>query len=87
MAWTDACRIEACAQIDKRKPHLSGAKPAIREVSNESGIPIRTLERWYWPDRSAKTGVPYETVDIQLETCTIADLQILIDDSKKLGTI
>ena len=56
MAWTDACKIEACAQIEHKKKELGSARKAIKELSKESGIPIRTIERWYWPD-NAKNGV------------------------------
>jgi hypothetical protein len=52
MAWTDACKIEACAQVDNKKKGGIGATKAIRELSKESGIPIKTIERWYWPAKN-----------------------------------
>ena len=53
MAWTDACKLEAVAQIDKRKGIYGGVRPAIRELSNESGIPYHTLQKWYHPRKDA----------------------------------
>ena len=52
MAWTDTCKMEACAQVDKRKGAGIGVTKAIRELSKESGIPIKTIERWYWPAKN-----------------------------------
>ena len=48
MAWTDSCKVEACAQI-KKKAENSSIRDAIKRLSEESGIPIDTLSRWYWP--------------------------------------
>ena len=32
MAWTDACKIEAVAQVDKRKEVSGSIRNALREV-------------------------------------------------------
>jgi|GEM_PF-4375080 len=55
MAWTDSCKIEACAQIDKRKDEVGGIRPAIKALSKESGIPEGTLREWYYPRDCRKT--------------------------------
>jgi len=55
MAWTDACKIEACAQIDRRREEM-GLRAALRHLSRESGIPYGTLKRWYYPDSVPKNG-------------------------------
>ena len=52
MAWTDACKIEACAQVENKKKDGAKVTEAIRELSKESGIPIKTIERWYWPAKN-----------------------------------
>jgi hypothetical protein len=57
MAWTDACKIEAVAQIDKRKEVQGGVAPAIKDLSKESGIPCGTLKRWYYPDTDYKSTI------------------------------
>jgi N6-adenosine-specific RNA methylase IME4 len=87
MAWTDACKIEACVQIDKRKEDFGGVRPAIRELSKESGIPQGTLKRWYYPDKCPKNGTPKLEPKPAGETCAISDLQTLIDSGQKFGTI
>jgi len=53
MAWTDSCKVEACAQI-KKKAENSSVRDAIKRLSDESGIPIGTLSRWYWPESDYK---------------------------------
>ncbi len=52
MAWTEQCKIDAVAQVDHlvQRDGISKRK-AIRQMSQESGIPAKTLERWYWPSR------------------------------------
>jgi N6-adenosine-specific RNA methylase IME4 len=91
MAWTDACKIEACAQIEhlKAKEGLS-AKAAIRRFSKECDIAPRTLESWYW-DGSAKTCATKKQPAVlpkeKYETCAISDLQSLIDSCRKFHTI
>ena len=59
MAWTDQCKISAGQTIDKIvvDSGLSKTK-AIKEVSVQSGIPISTLKKWYYPGdiRRSKNG-------------------------------
>jgi N6-adenosine-specific RNA methylase IME4 len=91
MAWTEQCKIDAKSQVD----HLVKAKgmkkkQAIRELSKESGIPINTLKRWYWP--SQENGVKNDP-DIspnQAEnypTCDISDLQAIINSGQTFNTV
>jgi len=55
LAWTDACKIEACNQIEHKKEILGGVRPAIRNLSKESGIPQGTLKDWYYPSKCPKS--------------------------------
>lgn len=89
MAWTDSCKIDACAQVEhKKKTDGISANKAIRILSKESGIPIKTLERWVWPSKNTlkNEGKKNEPKPV-LETCALSDLQALIDADKKFGTI
>jgi len=52
MAWTDTCKIAACAQVENKKEAGATVTKAIRELSKESNIPIKTIERWYWPAKN-----------------------------------
>jgi N6-adenosine-specific RNA methylase IME4 len=87
LAWTDTCKIEACAQIDNRKKILGEVKRALRELSKESGIPISTLKRWYYKIENKPRIIndPYKPASG--ETCAISDLQKLIANGQKFGTI
>jgi N6-adenosine-specific RNA methylase IME4 len=55
MAWTDSCKIDAVNQV-KHKCEEEGLsiRKAINKLSNESGIPIDTLKKWYWPSGEEK---------------------------------
>jgi hypothetical protein len=80
MAWTDACKIEAVAQIDRRKEH-SGIRKAIRELSIESGIPYGTLRRWYYPESVPKNENTLSKSSVEKENYTTSDLHTLTYDS------
>lgn len=81
MAWTDACKVEAVAQIEKRKEFSGGLRNAFRELSKESGIPYGTLRRWYYPESVPNNGnIPPES-SIDKETCATSDLHTLMHDS------
>jgi len=87
MAWIETCKIDACKQIEHIKENVGGVRPAIRELSKESGIPQGTLKRWYYPDKKCpKNGTPMKENHI-FETCAISDLDSLIQSGKKFGTI
>lgn len=93
MAWTDTCKIEACHQIDSRRQQCGGAKPAMRELSKESGIPIETLKRWYWKEKNgvkndpATDTAPEADSQGSMETCATDDLFALIQAGKKFSTV
>ena len=88
MAWLEQCQIEACAQIDKLKEQAGGAKPAMKILARESGIPAATMKRWYWPNKSRKSAtLPSKPKKQSLETCAVSDLDRLIEHEKKFGTI
>ncbi|MFZ5447058.1 MAG: hypothetical protein ACOZFS_00265 [Thermodesulfobacteriota bacterium] len=87
MAWSDACKLEAVAQIDKRKEKLGSVRAAIREISEESGIPQNTLKRWKYPEtdyKCTRNGTPYPSTES--ETCATYPLYTQDFDSgrKKL---
>jgi len=87
MAWTDACKVEAVVQIDKRKEKLGSVRPAIREFAEESGIPVNTLKRWYYPEtdyKCTRNGTPHASTEN--ETCVTYAFHTLNFDSgrKKL---
>ena len=52
MAWTDACKIEAVAQIDHKVEQGLSVRKALKELAGESGIPAKTIERWKYPAKS-----------------------------------
>ena len=52
MAWTDACKIEAVAQIDHKVKQGASVREALAELSKESGIPSGTIRRWKYPEPS-----------------------------------
>ena len=52
MAWTDACKIEAVAQIDHKVEQGASVRKALAELSKESGIPSGTIRRWKYPEPS-----------------------------------
>ena len=95
MAWTDICKTEACNQINVLKTEYGGIKPAIRHLSVESGIPIRTIQSWYWPSKNsgaetcadADNCEPVQQDTKELETLAIPELQWLIDNNRKFNTI
>jgi len=77
--WTIHCKHRA----EKERVSL---KKANRLCSKEAGLPMRTTEKWIWPN---KKNVPISGVEKpnNFETCAISDLQRLIDGDKKFGTI
>ena len=95
MAWTEQCRIDACAQVDHRVQTGLGKIQAFRALSEESGIPIRTLKRWYYEDDEesrAKNGPTNESEqnqqdDQQFGTCSTTDLNSFIENGERFGTI
>ena len=81
MAWTEACKIEAVAQIDKRKDNLGGIQPAIKDLSKESGIPCGTLKRWYYPEtdyKSTRNGTPLAAPNPKVKPTFTQAMQIAI---------
>ena len=49
MAWTDQCKVEACNQV-QHKADAEGIskKQAIAKLADESGIPAKTIEHWFY---------------------------------------
>jgi len=49
MAWTDQCQIEAVRQVDHHIEKGQTVRKALKLVSEESDIPVSTLDRWKYP--------------------------------------
>ena len=65
MAWTDACKSEAVAQIDHKVKQGASVREALAELSKESGIPSGTIRRWKYPESSVpKNGNTQEKKEI-----------------------
>ena len=69
MAWTEVCKINFKATCDglmaNRKVSVS---KILRQLSDESGIPLRTLQRWWFEmkmkeENSAKNGANDECTE------------------------
>ena len=57
MAWTDQCRI--AFQVNAKGLYLTqkGRKnltKVLKNLSRESGIPYKTLERWWYEEKSER---------------------------------
>lgn len=52
MAWTEQCKVafqtNANAKLLKYKNRSRKVSAVLRELSDESGIPFKTLKRWYY---------------------------------------
>ena len=88
MAWTDACKIEAVAQIDHKVEQGMSVRKALKELAKESGIPAKTIERWKYPQKSVlknedtKEPKPFDAN--QIATKIINKLaSIKIDDPRR----
>ena len=61
MAWTEQCRIAFKANADAilwRLPEKErNVKKTIAQISEESGIPVSTLEKWYYEKSYSENGV------------------------------
>ena len=66
MAWTEQCKIafksNAQALIWKQKRKTKkNISSILRKLSKESGIPFKTLERWYYEKNSLNNEGTIET--------------------------
>jgi|GEM_PF-6014887 len=51
MAWVGQCRIAFKVDVDKIVAQQKGQtniSKTLKQLARESGIPFKTLERWYW---------------------------------------
>ena len=48
MAWTEQCQIAFRASAQQFIAHGDGVRGTLKKLSKESGIPYKTLERWYY---------------------------------------
>ena len=73
MAWTDQCKIAFKTNADAllwKKKGRRGITKILRELSSDSGIPFKTLERWYYQLEKEKTLIfegNDETIEINVE--------------------
>jgi len=49
MAWTDQCKFDAQKQFEHFQQEGLNKTATIKKLSEESGIPEATLDRWLWP--------------------------------------
>jgi hypothetical protein len=56
MAWTDQCQLAFKASAERFIAHGEGVRATLRKLAMESGIPYKTLERWYYAHEAK--GVP-----------------------------
>jgi len=59
MAWTDQCKIAFKTNADARKFKKKGGgiTKILKDLSKESGIPFKTLNRWYYEKDYLKNEV------------------------------
>lgn len=54
MAWTEQCKLDACAQIKNfAETKDMGIRKAMKHLAGESGIPYGTLKRWYYDEKES----------------------------------
>jgi len=81
MAWAETCKMDAVAQINKRKEFTGSLRNALRELSKESDIPYGTLKRWYYPESVPNNGNMPPKSSVEKETSTIINLHTMQFDS------
>lgn len=54
MAWGREEKTKALKQVGKLTAEGMGAREAIRVVARGTGVPVRTIESWYWPKKRTK---------------------------------
>lgn len=81
MAWTEVCKMQAVAQVDKRKEVSGSIRNALHELSKESEIPYGTLRDWYYQIKGVPKIRNTSKSDAAKETRKIADLHTMIFDS------
>ena len=89
MAWTDACKIEAVAQIDHKVEQGLSVRKALKELAGESGIPARTIERWKYPKKSVRKSAdtkkepkPFDELKARDRLCSILRKELQIFEEK-----
>jgi hypothetical protein len=87
MAWTETCKMDAVAQINKRVEGGGSLRNALRELSKESDIPYHTLQKWYHPRKNENASVAENGYTPKAENKnqprTTFDLYSLLLDSGK----
>ena len=81
MAWTEGCKMQAVAQVDKRKEVSGSIRNALRELSKESDFPYGTLRGWYYQINGVPEIRNTSKSDAAKETRKIADLHTMTFDS------
>ncbi|MCK4328757.1 hypothetical protein KAX02_02835 [candidate division WOR-3 bacterium] len=52
MAWTETCKIDFVKQIEHKKEQGISVRQALKQLSEESDIPIGTLSNWMYPEQT-----------------------------------
>jgi len=69
MAWTETCKIDFKKQIEHKKSQGISLRQALKQLSEESDIPIGTLTNWIYPDRNIK----YKENEVELAKISVAE--------------
>ena len=55
MAWTDMCKVHFYTTVATKKAQgCPVKKKLLDEMAKETGIPYKTLDRWYYEERSKR---------------------------------
>ena len=61
MAWTETCKIDFKKQINHKKDQGVSIRQALKQLSEESGISVNTLNSWLYPRDYTKKDSVVET--------------------------
>ena len=65
MAWTDQCKVAFCYSADHliQRNGGKGITKTLRQISKESDIPFKTLEKWWYSNSPKNEGNPESSQD------------------------
>jgi N6-adenosine-specific RNA methylase IME4 len=87
MAHRGVCPDMACQRVEIESQRQRSERKAIQVVSEELGIPFKTVETWINRNKLPSFEGKKAISTIELDACATTDLQILIDTGKTFGTI
>lgn len=84
MAWTDSCKLAAKETIDNivKKKDVT-KKAAIKQVSEAAGIPMKTLDRWYYPKKANLKNEVNKKITANPVTGVVTRFKNIIGKTKK----